>query len=489
MSESVALKKFYLKNAREIVQRGTMNAALGSLGVSALLMMIHWHYDHLNTIVIACGIALVIGNALRIMNYFNNNISDEGWFSRLKISNMLVMFSFCGIFMSSYFQKDHNTLIISSYLVVNALVSSTVFWQFLVKQEMVLSTAVYLLTTAVGLFIWSDDLLFQIYGTALIVTYFGFLLKQGFLKRDEWYKHKKDEFELRTVVRELPSTLFQEIGFAVKRSDVNVFDSSQISISDLQNEILKQFKNTLAENEKKTADLARADKMASIGEMLSGIMHEINNPISIITSRIQLISNIFQSDNVDMNMIKKSFDVISRNAYRTSKIIAGVKTLFRETSIESFVNSELRDIIQNTNEAIVEKIKKHEVNLEITYKNCSEDTKIFCFPLQISQVLINLINNSCDAVRSAELKWIKVRFEMFESHFAIYVKDSGVGLSEEIQKKIELPFYTSKKAGEGSGIGLHISKKIIESHRGRFYYNSVSQNTEFIIELPLQIAA
>lgn len=392
-------------------------------------------------------------------------------------------------FLNTYFDRGNLTNIVITYLVVNALVSSAVFWQFLVKEDMVLTTSVYLFTAALGFFIWSDDWAIRIYGSVLIIIYFSFLLKQGFIKRDEWFRQKKDEFELRTIVQELPSSLFQVTGFNVERTEVNAFDPTQFSISDLQTEILKQLKNNIAENERKTADLARADKMASIGEMLSGIMHEINNPISIITSRIQLISNIFESKNVDMNMIKKSFDVISRNAYRTSKIISGVKTLFRETSKESFVNTELKEIIDITNEAVAEKVDKYEISLEFIFKNCDELTQIFCFPLQIAQVLINLINNSSDAIRSVELRWIKVRFELFESHFAIYVTDSGVGLSEEIQKKIELPFYTSKKAGEGSGIGLHISKRIIESHQGKFYYNSESQNTEFIIELPLPVTA
>lgn len=489
MSQNSTLEQFYLKHAREIVQRGTLSATLGSIGVAALLLLINWHFDRLNSILIVCGIILFMANAFRFEAYFDKKSSDETWFKKMKWTHMVVMFSFCGVFLNSYFDKDNYAILIVSYLVVNALVSSAVFWQFLVKEDMIISMVVYLLTAAVGFFIWSDDWIFQAYGTALIIIYFGFLLKQGYLKREAWLKQKKDEFELRNVVHELPSSLFQITGFNIEKSPSKVEDSANISISDLQTEILKQLKNNIAENEKKTAELARADKMASIGEMLSGIMHEINNPISIITSRIQLISNIFQSEKVDIEMIKKSFDVISRNAYRTSKIIAGVKTLFRETSIENFADAELKEIVLNTNEAVAEKIKKFNIELKFNFQNCNEETKIFCFPLQISQVLVNLINNSSDAIRSNNTKWVNVRFELLSSHFSIVVTDSGTGLSEEIQKKIELPFYTSKKAGEGSGIGLHISKKIIESHRGKFYYNTVSRNTEFIIELPLQVAA
>ena len=489
MNPNSALEKFYLKHAREIVQRGTLSATLGSISVAALLLLINWHFDRLDSVLVVCGIMLFVGNAYRFGTYFDKISTDVDWFKKMKWTHMLVMFGFCGIFLNSYFEKSNYSVIIISYLVINALVSSAVFWQFLIKEDIIVSTIVYLLTAAVGFFIWSDDWIFQSYGSILIGIYFGFLLKQGYIKREAWLKQKKDEFELRNVVHELPSSLFQATGYNIENTGTDILDSVHVSISELQTAILKQLKNNIAENERKTAELARADKMASIGEMLSGIMHEINNPISIITSRIQLISNIFQSEKVDMEMIKKSFDIISRNAYRTSKIIAGVKTLFRETSIENFTDAELKELIFNTQEAVAEKIKKFNVELEFSFKNCDEGTKIFCFPLQISQVLVNLINNSNDAIRSDESKWIKVRFEMLASHFSIFVTDSGVGLSEEIQKKIELPFFTSKKAGEGSGIGLHISKKIIESHHGKFYYNTTASNTEFVIELPLQPAA
>lgn len=489
MKPTSALELFYLKNAREIVQRGTLSAALGSLCVCFLLILVNWHFNQLDPLVTVCGLLILIGNLYRLFSYFNRSSSDEDWFDGLKWTHRFVMFGFCGIFIHSFFDRIHFTNIVISYLVCNALVSSVVFWQFLVKEDMVMSTTVYLFTAALGFFIWSDDWTIRAYGFVLISTYFAFLLKQGFIKRDEWYRQKKDEFELRNMVQKLPTNLIQATGLNFEAVERKVSDSIQMSISDLQTEILNQLIKTIAENERKTADLARADKMASIGEMLSGIMHEINNPISIITSRIQLIKNVLESEVVDIDKLKKSFEVVSRNAYRTSKIITGVKTLFRETSADNFVHVELKEIILNSQDAVLEKVEKHEINLEISYVNCGEETMIFCFPLQISQVLINLIGNSSDAIRDRDEKWIKVRFERFNSHFGIFVTDSGIGLTEEVQKKIELPFYTSKKAGEGSGIGLHISKKIIESHRGRFYYNSESQNTEFVIELPLQAAA
>ena len=486
MNNNVTLDNFYQRSARDIIQRGTLSATLGSISVSVLLFLINMHYEKVTEFFVSCCLVLLSGNIYRLFLYFNKSYSDEQWFKRLKWTHVVVMLGFCGIFFNSYLDKSNFSNIVISYLVINALVSSAVFWQFIVKSDIVTSITCYLLTAAIGFFIWSDDAMIQLYGTTLIGIYFIFLMKQAFMKRDSWLEQKKNEFELRKVVYELPQSLFSNQKLKSLSQSQNV---NEYSISELQTTMVSQLKQLISENELKTLELARTDKMASIGEMLSGIMHEINNPISIITSRIQLISNYFENEKVDIEAIRKSFDVISRNAYRTSKIIAGVKTLVRETNIENFVDTELKEIILNTNDAVGDKLKKNNIILEINLDKCDENYRLFCFPLQISQVLVNLIGNSCDALKNSDEKWIRVRFESNASCMLISVTDSGLGLNAETQKRIEAPFYTTKKESEGTGIGLHISKKIIESHKGRFYYNSNSQNTQFVIELPIQLAA
>jgi signal transduction histidine kinase len=485
MTKNTNLEVFLQKSAREIVQRGTLTAALGSSAVGIILFFINLHFNAISNFFTVCIMALAVGNVSRFFLFFDRKSVHRDWFKRMKWTNTTIMLGFCGIFYNSYLFKDSVSNILFTYLVINALVSSAVFWQFTVKSEIVVLITCYLMTAAVGFFIWSDDFIIRLYGTILISIYFAFLMKQTSLKRDNWFEQKKNEFELRNVMFELPQNIFenQPIDSIDQRVAVN-----EISVSELQAKMVSQLKKTFSENEKKTQELARADKMASIGEMLSGIMHEINNPISIITSRIQLISNLFESEKVDINSLRKSFEVISRNAFRTSKIIAGVKALVRETQVEHFVSIELKEIIEKTNEALIDKLKKNLVDLKIQMDHCDENFKLYCFPLQISQVLVNLIGNSCDALKDSNEKWILVRFEFKANNLIISVTDSGLGLNAEIQKRIESPFYSSKKSGEGTGIGLHISKKIIESHKGRFYYNSESKNTQFVIDLPLQSA-
>lgn len=98
MGKNVGIEKFYLKHAREIVQRGTLSATLGSLGVGLLLMLINWHFNQMNSVVIACGATLLIGNLYRFSTYFDKRSPDQKWFARLKWTHRAVMLSFCGIF-------------------------------------------------------------------------------------------------------------------------------------------------------------------------------------------------------------------------------------------------------------------------------------------------------------------------------------------------------------------------------------------------------
>ncbi len=108
-------------------------------------------------------------------------------------------------------------------------------------------------------------------------------------------------------------------------------------------------------------------------------------------------------------------------------------------------------------------------------------------PTQISQVLLNLLNNSFDAIEERAEKWIRVRFEINSNKKILIIKvtDSGDGIPNEIVHKMMNPFFTTKDIGKGTGLGLSISKGIIEEHGGHLIYNAQSKNTEFVVELPI----
>jgi len=121
---------------------------------------------------------------------------------------------------------------------------------------------------------------------------------------------------------------------------------------------------------------------------------------------------------------------------------------------------------------------------------CAEipDIKFECHPDEISQVLINLINNAHDAVITQEEKWIELSIKL-DTHLdslIFKITDSGLGIAEDISEKMFSPFYTTKAVGEGTGLGLSIAKKIIDAHNGELYLDQKSKHTCFIVRIPIQ---
>jgi C4-dicarboxylate-specific signal transduction histidine kinase len=105
--------------------------------------------------------------------------------------------------------------------------------------------------------------------------------------------------------------------------------------------------------------------------------------------------------------------------------------------------------------------------------------------IQMSQVLINLLNNSIHAVKDHPEKWVEIEVRETENSVQLMVTDSGTGIDEKIAEKIMLPFFTTKGPQVGTGLGLSISQSIVQKHGGILYYDRAYPNTRFVIELPM----
>jgi signal transduction histidine kinase len=124
---------------------------------------------------------------------------------------------------------------------------------------------------------------------------------------------------------------------------------------------------------------------------------------------------------------------------------------------------------------------------EIDLQVVSEiDMEIPCHPVAIGQVLLNILNNAFHEIckEGRDEKWIRVTLKERSDFIEIAISDSGGGIPEAIRDKIFQPFFTSKDVGEGTGLGLSLSKGIIESHRGKLFLDTKRSHTTFIIELP-----
>lgn len=249
-------------------------------------------------------------------------------------------------------------------------------------------------------------------------------------------------------------------------------------IWDISDEI-KAFENAEIEKMK----MINISKMATLGEMSSSIIHEINNPMAVILSNSEIIERYAEGKITDLNILKKSSASIKRMNERIIRIIRSIQAHTRDGSNDSFSPSSLCSIFQNVHD--LTKPKFTCLSTEITFSVPEEQLKISCRSVQIEQVLINLINNSIDAMEGQENKWIKVEHQPHKDHVVISVTDSGPGIPPDLQSKIMKPFFTTKERGKGTGLGLSISATIINEHKGEFNIDKSHPHTRFLIKLPV----
>lgn len=239
----------------------------------------------------------------------------------------------------------------------------------------------------------------------------------------------------------------------------------------------------ITELKEKELALFNNQKLATLGEMAASIAHEINNPLSIIKTSATQLKNSLSRNTIDENKIKNYSKKIEDTTERIAKIIRGL-TFFSKKNNEDLKPESIEQVINDTISICAEKFKVGNVNLEIKIPENLKLGMINCKSVEISQVLLNLLNNSFDAIQENQEKWVRVEISEDVSNFTFSVVDSGLGIPESIRSKILNPFYTTKAAGKGTGLGLTISQRIIEAHGGKFWINSNSKNTKFSFTLP-----
>lgn len=231
----------------------------------------------------------------------------------------------------------------------------------------------------------------------------------------------------------------------------------------------------------KTRTLESA-RLASLGEMAGGIAHEINNPLTIISMRMQQIGDLVNKEPFDVLATKKVIASVATASDRITKIIKGMRAFARDSANDPFEEVEVERIIHYVLDMAKERLNHGGVKLFLDLT--APQLKIICREVQIAQVLINLINNSYDAVAMLNERWIKISTKETADQVEIAVIDSGKGIPPELVDKIMRPFFTSKAVGKGTGLGLSISAAIIEDHKGKLEIDQTHPNTAFRISLP-----
>ena len=237
--------------------------------------------------------------------------------------------------------------------------------------------------------------------------------------------------------------------------------------------------------------LFNASKMASLGEMAGGIAHEINNPVAIIMLRAQQIKVMLEKMSGNSQMNDKFYDKclefaqnISNTAERITRIVNGLRIFARSGETDPFEDTVLAKVIAGTLSLCSEQIKNNGITL---IQEIDESVVISCRPVQISQVLINIIGNAIYelANTNSKIKTITLRCYQEHQHAVLSITDTGRGIPKAVMTKVMEPFFTTKPVGEGTGLGLSISNSIVQAHHGHIKIDSKLGHTCFKISLPL----
>lgn len=264
----------------------------------------------------------------------------------------------------------------------------------------------------------------------------------------------------------------------LSRLEIDGKSQLQASVRDISERVRLQ-----SEIEESKIKQLNAARLASLGEMAGGIAHEINNPLSIVRAQAEQIQTVLKRSEHATPFLLSSIERIVNTSDRISTIIKGLKQLSRDSSNDPYESNELLIMIRQLIELSSERLKLYQISLSL---NCpEEEVFVLCRPVEILQVLLNLINNSIDAIGDSENPWILIDVSIKDTDAVVKLTDSGNGIDPAIVPKIAQPFFTTKDVGKGTGLGLSISKKIIEKHQGSFYLDTNSRNTTFVFTLKL----
>ena len=261
----------------------------------------------------------------------------------------------------------------------------------------------------------------------------------------------------------------------------------------IQNETLLNDKKTLIENEQVMREthqklsqqqlmLANASRLATLGEMAGGVAHEVNNPLNIIYAKIETLRRAIPANDPSFEKMRIDLEKVKIASERIAKIVSGLRTFSRDGGKDEMIEESLSKIVDETISLCRERFLNHRVEF---FVDEVPNVQVKCRATQISQVLLNLLNNAFDSVVDQSTAKVEL-IVIIEGNVArVRVSDSGPGVPSEFQNKIMQPFFTTKPVGKGTGLGLSISKGIIDQHGGILELEPSAQGAVFSFTIPI----
>ncbi len=232
----------------------------------------------------------------------------------------------------------------------------------------------------------------------------------------------------------------------------------------------------------KQEQLVQAGKLATLGELTTGVAHELNNPLNNIGLYIGNVIDRLRLGELDSERVLAELGSAMEQVQKATEIISHLRTFGRSAPV-TIERVDVDDVIERSLALMHEQLRLRAIEVELELS--PEQLVVHGNAIQLEQVFINLLTNSRDALEDAPQKAIRISSTLEPEQISIRVSDTGPGIPAEIEQRIFDPFFTTKEVGGGTGLGLSITYSIVKEHGGDISLIPTTEGATFEIVLPL----
>jgi C4-dicarboxylate-specific signal transduction histidine kinase len=277
--------------------------------------------------------------------------------------------------------------------------------------------------------------------------------------------------------------ILQDVHFSNERLERS--RKAMIHIMGSLRETTEQVQRREQELREKQEQLVQAGKLATLGELTTGVAHELNNPLNNIGLFLGNIMDHVEANQVNPERILRDLRSAMQQVRKATTIITHLRTFGRAAPVSRQPLS-INDVIRQAVSLVQEQLRLHQVEVRL---DLAESDPLVCgSSIQLEQVFINLFTNARDAVAKSPRKQISVQSTVLDHMVNVVVADTGPGIPRGMEQRIFDPFFSTKDVGAGTGLGLSITYGILKDHQGSISVQSPpGEGAIFVIQLPLTV--
>jgi C4-dicarboxylate-specific signal transduction histidine kinase len=232
----------------------------------------------------------------------------------------------------------------------------------------------------------------------------------------------------------------------------------------------------------KQEQLVQAGKLATLGELTTGVAHELNNPLNNIGLYVGNVIDRIRLGADDAEPLVSDLEKAMEQVRKATEIISHLRTFGRAARV-SIEQVDVDDVIERSLLLVHEQLRLRGIEVELEL--CPDELLVVANPIQLEQVFINLLTNARDALADSQRKTIRIASSRDGEKIRIAFSDTGPGIPLELQQRIFDPFFTTKEVGTGTGLGLSITYSILKEYGGEISVDSrPGKGATFLVELP-----